>query len=102
MRPRFIPSDSWFVRSCHVPIPCLLIRLSSLTLQLSTALWYLCIAWTATFLSCVNAPCPRHSPLTLRRKEEQADEWGKSQPGLGILNTVSIYALQFTLCTFLS
>lgn len=53
------------------------------------------------FLSCLNALCPHHPLLSPRGKEEQADELGKSQPRLGSLNTVSIYALELTLYTFL-
>lgn len=85
---RVISSDSWFVRSRHVPIPvCLLgslLRYCSCTWQLCTALWYLCLAWMATF----SAFCPHHLLLTPRKDEEQAGELGKSQPGLGIPHTV--------------
>lgn len=76
--------------------PCLLIRLSCQALS--------CIQRSMSMhsldnysLSCVNAPCPCHLLLTPRRKGEKTDEQGKSQPGLRILNFVSIYALAFTL-----
>lgn len=100
MRFRFISSDSWLARSCRVCIPAGL--LGSLLRHCSCAQLskvYGQLGWLFSLLP--YRLCPHHPLLSPRGKEEQADELGKSQPRLGSLNTVSIYALELTLYTFL-
>lgn len=96
MRLSFVPSESWFVRSCHISIPACLF--ASLVKHWSCIQYSVFVHSLDKYsLSCVNAPCPCHLLLTPRRKGEKTDEQGKSQPGLRFLNFVSICVLAFTL-----